>query len=73
MKQIKETEKQTTIILEDEDILEICKMGSKQKTRIVCTSHVLHFDDITYKELLNMKEEKKAIKAMEKYLKKHDL
>ncbi len=73
MKQIKESEKLTTIILEDGDILKICKLGNKQRMRIVCTSHSLQINNITYEELINIKEEKKAIRAMERYLKKHDI
>lgn len=64
MKQIKESEKLTTIILEEGDILEICKRGKiKENVRVVCTSNTLKFDDITYNELVNLKEEKKLNKS----------
>lgn len=74
MKQIKETEKITTIILEDGDIINLCKMGHlKQIVRVISSSHTLYFDDITYKELMNIKEEKRAIHQIDSYLKKNDI
>ena len=74
MKQIKETKKTKTIVLEDGDVLNICKMGQlKHIVRIVCNSQTLHFDDITYAELMNIKEEKKATHQMKKYIKKQDI
>lgn len=71
MKLIKENEKLTTIFLEDGEVIEICKMGkSSIRTSIKCTANTVHFDEITYKELRNLNEEKKALKALNKYLKK---
>lgn len=71
MKLIKENEKFTTIFLEDGEVVEICKMGkSSIRTRVKCIANTLHFDEITYKELRNLNEEKKALKALDKYLKK---
>ncbi len=52
MKQIKESEKLTTIFLEDGDSLEICRMEKNNiKIHVKCINNSLHFDEITYKEL----------------------
>ncbi|MCI9280222.1 MAG: hypothetical protein HFJ02_05450 [Bacilli bacterium] len=68
MRQIKETKNISTIVLEEGDILKICKNGSKHKTRIVCMTHTILFDDITYNELTNIKEEKKANYHINKFM-----
>ncbi len=71
MRQSKESEQHIVVVLEDRDILDICTIGrNKLKTRVKCFGNTLFFDEIPYKELENIKEEKKAIKAMDKYLNK---
>ena len=50
MKQIKETEKITTIVLEEGDILKICTKGNFNKiVRVISKSYTLQYDDITIK------------------------
>lgn len=69
MKQIKENKKLTTIILEEGDILEIYQGKNKEKFRITHKKHTLYFDNIPYKDLINIIEEKKAIQTMKRLLK----
>lgn len=74
MRQINEKENLTTIILEDGDILNICKMGkSKMKVCIKCINNTFHIDEISYKELESLSNEKKALHNMKEYLEKHNL
>lgn len=60
------------IIMRDKDILKISTQKIGIKHKIKCIKGVLHFDSISYKELENLKNEKQAIKAMDKYLKKNE-
>ena len=58
MKQIKETEKITTIVLEDGDILNICKIGKiKKMIRIVSNANTLHFINIANPKQKEIKKE----------------
>ncbi len=70
MIQIEEKKKHITISLENDDLIEVWQRKYNQKIRIICKSNKLYFENITYKELIDMKEEKEAIKSMEKHLKK---
>lgn len=69
MKQIKETKKLTTIVLEEGDILEIYQGKSKEKFRIIHKKHTLYLENIPYKDLINIIEKKKAIQTMKRLLK----
>lgn len=74
MRLIKEKDNLTTIILEDGDILNICKMGkSKMEFCIKCFNNTFHIDEITYKQLKDLNEENKAIQNMKKYIGKRDI
>ncbi len=59
------------IIMRDKDILKISTQKISTKHQLKCIKGVLHFDSISYKELENLENEKQAIKAMNKYLKKN--
>jgi len=73
MKQIKETDKKTTIVLENGDILEIIALkGNKDKIIVRCLDTVLYIDEITKEELEQLQEEKKAIQVMKEYLEKSE-
>lgn len=73
MKQIKETDKKTTLVLEEGDILEILTLkGNKDKLIVKCIHTALHVDEIPVKDLEQIGEEKKAIRAMKEYLEKNE-
>ncbi len=73
MKQIKETDKKTTIVLEDGDVLEIVSLkGNNEKILIQCIHTSLHVDEIPLYEIEQLQEEKKAIEAMKNYLEKNE-
>lgn len=72
MKQIKETDKKTTIVLEDGDCVEILALKrNRDKIVIQCINTALHIDEIPIEELEQLQEEKKAIQAMKKFLEKN--
>lgn len=60
------------IIMRDKDILKISTQKIGIKHQIKCNKGVLNFDNISHKELENLKNEKEAIKAMDKYLKENE-
>lgn len=64
--------KKTSIVLEDRDILEVTTLNENHtKVIIKCLGSTLHLEEDNVKKLEEQKEEEKAIKAMEEYLKKH--
>ncbi len=70
MKQIKENEKLTTIVLEDGDIIEVCKMGKKTKKILIkCLHNTLLIDELTYHELKKLNHERNALQSLNDYLK----
>ncbi len=60
------------IIMRDKDILKISTKKIGVKHQIKCVNGTLNFDNISYKEIENLKNEKQAIKAMDKYLKENE-
>lgn len=73
MKQMKESNHKTTIVLEDNDILEILTLKkNKDKIIVHCINSALHVDEVPMEELEHLKEEKKAIQEMKKYLENHE-
>ena len=73
MKQIKETEKLTTIIVEDGDVLEIMSLKkSTEKVVIKCLNSVLHIDEILIEDIKKMQMEKEEMKKMDEHLKEHE-
>ena len=74
MKQIKETNKKTTILLEEGEILEIVVLKRKQHKLVVKYHNgVLFIDEIPIQEIEQLQEEKKAIWAMQEYLDKNEV
>lgn len=70
MKIIKNAENQSTVILEDGDVLNVTSLQENgSKITIQCFDSILHVDEISMKEIENLKMEKEAIQAMEDYLK----
>lgn len=68
MKTIKENGNMTTIILEDDDELEIVSLKrNKGKLVIKCINSILHIEEINKNDFFD--EEQKSIEAMKKYLK----
>lgn len=64
--------KKTSIVLEDRDILEVTTLNENHtKVIIKCLGGTLHLEEENVKKIEEQKEEEKAIKAMEEYLKKH--
>lgn len=57
------------IIMKDKDILDISTKKIGIKSQIKCMKGTLHFDNISYKELNNLKNEKQSMMNMDKYLK----
>ena len=73
MKQIRETNNKTTIVLEDGDTLEIIALKkNKDKLIVHCINSALHIDEVSLKEVEQLQNEKEAIRAMKKYLKEQD-
>ncbi len=72
MKQMKETDKITTIVLDDGDVLEIISLR-KGNNRVVvkCLDSVLHIDELSLEEIEQMQKEKEEINKMDKYLEEH--
>ncbi len=59
----------TSIVLEHKEIVEVKSQDGKMKVKIKCLGNTLHLDENTNDYDLKVEEEK-AIKAMEKYIKK---
>ncbi len=70
MKIIQNKDKYVTIFLEDNDILEIRTIKSKENFIVKCQNTTLHIDELSSKELNNIKQEKDSIKKMKDYLEK---
>ena len=65
--------KKTSIVLDNKEVLEVtCLNGNHTKITIKCLGNTLHIEEENTKDLEVENEEKKAIKAMKKYLKKHE-
>ncbi len=58
------------IIMKDKDIVNISTSRIGNKSQIKCIKGTLHFDTIPTQEIRALKKERKAIKAMDRYLKK---
>ncbi len=58
------------IIMNDKDIINISTSKTGNKNQIKCIKGILHFNNISSKEIKNLEMEKQAIKEMNKYLKK---
>ena len=69
MKQINESQKKTTIILEEGEVLEIktCREES-EKVAVKCLNATLFIEELLTEDVRNMCNEKKAIQSLEKYL-----
>lgn len=61
------------IIMKDKDILNISTKKIGIKNQVKCTNGVLYFNNISNKEIKKLKDEKQAIKDMNKYLKKTNI
>ncbi len=69
MKQIKETETLTTIILEEGDILEVVSSIPKNiKIEIKCLNGTIHIDELPVEQIEQIHLENEANKAIKKYL-----
>ena len=67
MKTVKDNENKMTIVLEDNDEVEIISLkGNNQKLVVKCIDSILHIDEHSKNGFYN--EEQKAIDAMKKYL-----
>jgi len=68
MKLIEESKK-VSIILDDEETVEISTMkGNNTKVVVKCIDNILHVDDLEISNIKNIIEEKNANKALENYL-----
>lgn len=73
MKIIRDSSAFTTIVLEEGDVLKVSSLKKNNENVIVkCLHSTLHIDEISTKKIHDLKNEERAIKTMEDYLREHE-